>query len=234
MNTTSNGRFYEPGFILTLGKRPPLDRSSRRSVLAGDVIMACSDSTDHGFGSVALLYPDRIASDVETPIGDRGFVRIWDSTNTGMYEAESWLASPSDQTLELYRRSGLTWSELAALFDVDRRSLHLWARGAAPSTRNAARLRELLSLVRSVSIGSRKETRRRLLEDAPAGSSLFSKLLDARPTGRASASRPRPNPQVVAARQGPRATELLGALHGTAHRDQGRLVRAQPLRRRTK
>ena len=40
---------------------------------------------------------------------------------------------------ELRRLSGLTWDQLARLFNVSRRSLHFWASGGEPSIKNGFR-----------------------------------------------------------------------------------------------
>lgn len=72
---------------------------------------------------------------------------------------------PSATLAELRRLSGLTWDQLARLFDVDRRSLHFWASGKPMNARNEERLSRLLSAIRGVDRGSARETRRALLSE---------------------------------------------------------------------
>lgn len=60
---------------------------------------------------------------------------------------------------ELRRRSGLTWDQIAELFAVSRRSVHLWASGKPLNSGNEERLHALLSAVRRVDRGAAGETR---------------------------------------------------------------------------
>jgi transcriptional regulator with XRE-family HTH domain len=60
---------------------------------------------------------------------------------------------------EIRRRSGLTWEQLAEVFGVSRRSVHLWASGKPLSSSNEERLHAVLSVVRSIDRGNASETR---------------------------------------------------------------------------
>ncbi len=51
---------------------------------------------------------------------------------------------------EIKSKSGLTWGQLAGLFDVSRRTVHSWANGAAIRAANAGRVHELLDHVRQL------------------------------------------------------------------------------------
>ena len=76
--------------------------------------------------------------------------------------------SPSPQTtgevvLEIRRLSGLTWEELADLFDVSRRSVHHWANGKAITAKHDRMIRDMLAAVRHLDRGNRAGTRALLL-----------------------------------------------------------------------
>ena len=81
-------------------------------------------------------------------------------TNSGGVPAES----PDERAfaaavLEVRRRSGLTWEQIASLFDVDRQSVHLWASGRPMSASNAERLNRVLVAIRRADRGSPSATR---------------------------------------------------------------------------
>lgn len=64
---------------------------------------------------------------------------------------------------ELRRSSGLTWDQLARLFDVSRRALHFWASGKPMTASNEEHLQRLIALVRSIDRGSASANRVALL-----------------------------------------------------------------------
>jgi transcriptional regulator with XRE-family HTH domain len=65
----------------------------------------------------------------------------------------------ADAVLEIRRRSGLTLEQLASLFRVDRRSVHLWASGRPLSARNAERLNRILDVLRRADRGAPSATK---------------------------------------------------------------------------
>lgn len=73
------------------------------------------------------------------------------------------IEAPAAQIAELRRISGLTWDQLARLFDLSRRSLHYWASGKPSTPANEERLQRLLSAVRRIDRGSGAATREALL-----------------------------------------------------------------------
>lgn len=86
---------------------------------------------------------------------------------------------PSDQVnanadmLEHVRlESGLTWEQIAQLFNVSRRSVHLWLAGGRMSAANEGRLVRLTQYV-SALLGSPEVKRRQLLASAESGRSFF-------------------------------------------------------------
>lgn len=77
---------------------------------------------------------------------------------------------------ELRQLSGLTWDQLARLFDVSRRSVHFWASGKAMTPSNEERLHRTLSVVRKIDRGSASANRNALLAAAGDGSIPFDLL----------------------------------------------------------
>lgn len=58
--------------------------------------------------------------------------------------------SIADAISEIRRRSGLTWSQLAKIFNVSRRTVHSWANGAAVRAANSGAVAQLFERVRAV------------------------------------------------------------------------------------
>jgi hypothetical protein len=71
--------------------------------------------------------------------------------------------TPSRDILEIRFVSGLTWDELADLFEVSRRRVHHWAAGEMPKAENVERIRNVLLAIRRLRRSSSIETRRALL-----------------------------------------------------------------------
>jgi DNA-binding transcriptional regulator YiaG len=65
--------------------------------------------------------------------------------------------------LEIRRRSGLTWDEIAGLFEVSRRSVHHWASGKTVSAEHDQRIRRTLAIIRRIDRGDAQSTRNLLL-----------------------------------------------------------------------
>jgi transcriptional regulator with XRE-family HTH domain len=64
---------------------------------------------------------------------------------------------------ELRRLSGLTWDQLAALFNVSRRSVHFWASGKPMSAAHERRLLRVLDVLRTADRGDARSNRSALL-----------------------------------------------------------------------
>jgi hypothetical protein len=125
---------------------------------------------------------------------------VGDRTAAGEETWTSWRYFPGDsehstsQQIRILRDfSGLTWGQLARLFAVDRRSLHMWANGGRLNARNAELLAEALSIVRSVATraGDPAATRAALLAQGLEGS-IFDQLMakaDSRPASASGSAR---------------------------------------------
>ncbi len=86
----------------------------------------------------------------------------------------------------LYELSGLTYRQLAAIFGVSERSLHLWANGSTkPSPRHLERLRTVLDVVRRLDAPDASSRRAALLSSPGGAPSLYGTWVRDLSTGRA-------------------------------------------------
>lgn len=139
--------------------------------------------------------------------------------------------SPSTAIVELRRRSGLTWEQLARLLGVAPRSVHFWASGKPLNAAHEERLGRVLAVIRQIDQGQARATRAALMTAASDGVMPFDLLMTdrfAEVTERLGASPPRPMPprpplaeRARAARRPPPPNEQVGALHDTVHREIG-------------
>ena len=143
----------------------------------------------------------------------------------------------ADAVLEVRRRSGLTWEQLASIFGVDRRSVHLWASGRPMSAANAERLNRALAVLRRADRGARSATKAWLL--SPSSRGLLP--LDLMREGRfdeismpgAAGTLPRPAPlsdSARAARAPLPPDDLIAARQDRVHIEKGKLLAAVPLK----
>jgi DNA-binding transcriptional regulator YiaG len=133
---------------------------------------------------------------------------------------------------ELKQLSGLTWEQLAKIFNVSRRSLHFWASGKPISPFNEEHLRRLLATIRYINRGSADINRSALLQPQQ-GSTIpldlliagkyeeVKRLLGAGKTVEKSVLKPL-SPEAIASRIPPRPEDLVGALNDTIHKEVGR------------
>ncbi|MFE1746312.1 XRE family transcriptional regulator [Coleofasciculus sp. H7-2] len=133
--------------------------------------------------------------------------------------------------MELRRLSGLAWDQLAHLFGVSRRSMHLWASGKPMNTQNEERLHRLLALVKHFDRGSADENRRLLLTPVDSGENPikllakgdFERVSEALGSG---IGERMPSNKAISAsswegRLPSKPEYLIDALHETIHRDPG-------------
>src|SRR5690606_13181761 len=69
----------------------------------------------------------------------------------------------SDAITEIRRLSGLTFEQIASLFGVSRRTVHLWATGERPIAGHEAKLLQVVALLRDLYMGDAARTRMALL-----------------------------------------------------------------------
>jgi DNA-binding transcriptional regulator YiaG len=110
---------------------------------------------EHGFVSLkTLFFVTALVASSSTPTQASavGSMRM-DVGSTGLsvlarqQDVDSSLANSLE---EIKRRSGLTWGQLAAIFEVSRRTVHSWANGAAVRVANVSRVNQLLLRVRAL------------------------------------------------------------------------------------
>jgi transcriptional regulator with XRE-family HTH domain len=185
-------------------------------------------------GTTLAMSSTSAASALEDP-DPRRLASRW--TNTGDVLAEVAVDRGfAEAVLEVRRRSGLTWEQLASLFGVDRRSVHLWASGRPLSARNAERLNRVLDVLRRADRGAPSATKAWLLTPTSQGIPLVllreGRFEDIVAPG-ATASPPRPAPLSEAAKRAraPRPPEeLVGARHDRVHIGAGKLIASVPLK----
>lgn len=140
---------------------------------------------------------------------------------------------------ELRQLSGLTWDQLARLFDVSRRSVHFWASGKPMTSSNEERLHRVLGIVRKIDRGSATANRNALFAAAADGRLPFDLLASGdydtvvELLGASTSPRTRP-PRLsveVAERRAPRPpAELAEALQDRVAPTSGRLLATKSVR----
>lgn len=77
---------------------------------------------------------------------------------------------------ELRCLSGLTWEQLAELFDVSRRSIHFWASGKPLTVSHEWKLHHILAVIRELDRGSARANRECLVQVREGGVTLLELL----------------------------------------------------------
>jgi DNA-binding transcriptional regulator YiaG len=139
---------------------------------------------------------------------DQNLTAASEMTTSGIAIASTSSPEATQKALsELRRLSGLTWEQLAKLFNVSRRSLHFWASGQPLSRFNEEHLNRLLGTIRYVDRGSASLNRSLLLRPDVNGNPLFDLLV---------AGKYEEFKRIVGSNNAPRRP-LLGALSEDAH-----------------
>lgn len=85
----------------------------------------------------------------------------------------------ADAISELRLLTGFTWDQIARLFSVSRRSVHLWASGETMSSDNEEHLHRLLAVVKRADRGRADDNRAALLSsDGPSNLCVFDLLVN--------------------------------------------------------
>lgn len=109
---------------------------------------------------------------------DQNLTAASEMTTSGIAIASTRSPEAAQKALsELRRLSGLTWDQLAKLFNVSRRSLHFWASGQPLSRFNEEHLNRLLGTIRYVDQGSASLNRSLLLRPDGNGNPLLDLLI---------------------------------------------------------
>lgn len=85
-------------------------------------------------------------------------------------------AAPAELVHELRRMSGLTWAQIAEVFNVSARAPFHWASGKTVSAENHERLGQVVTALRFIDRGSAEDNRNLLLGSARPGQTFFDLL----------------------------------------------------------
>lgn len=152
------------------------------------------------------------------------------------------IESPQITIHELKKLSGLTWEQLAKIFNVSRRSLHFWASGKPMTPFNEEHLRRLLATIRYIDRGNADINRSALLQHRQGSIIPFDLLIAGKyeevkqllGAGKA-VEKPKLkplSPEAIASRLPPPPEDLVGALQDPIHREVGRSRPAKTTRSR--
>ena len=84
--------------------------------------------------------------------------------------------TPAELVHEIRRISGLTWAQIAMVFDVSARTPYHWASGKSVSAENHERLGKIVTALRFIDRGSEKENRNLILGNARPGQTYLELL----------------------------------------------------------
>jgi transcriptional regulator with XRE-family HTH domain len=140
---------------------------------------------------------------------------------------------------ELRKLSGLTWEQLANLFDVSRRSVHFWASGQPLAVAHEEKLNRILDAVQYISLGSASLNRSLLMGLGKDGRSYLELLAAGeyaevkRLLGVGNAhTKPQLAPLAAAARIPANPADLVDALQDPIHHEVGKSRLAKSVRSR--
>lgn len=210
-----------PTFNATSAAGAMLKRQVRGPIFLGSMLTGIGTSTACELPAAMVLHSQRTA----------------DQTTAG---ASVFVTAPSGAAIgELRRLSGLTWDQLARLFNVSRRSLHFWASGKSMTPSNEEHLQRLLAVVRKVDRGSASANRAMLLGVREDGNLPFDLLAVGDyervlsllgPIEGRWVSPPKLSEEARTARAPQSPEELVGALQDRIHRDGGTARAAKSVR----
>lgn len=104
-------------------------------------------------------------------------VNLFTDHSTNVDRAGGEASSPADSVRRLRDATGLTWDQVARMFGVSRRAVHLWANGGKLSAANEELLVKANEIVAQLPGESADEVRREFLRPQPGGRlSLYDEL----------------------------------------------------------
>ncbi|MEO1741293.1 MAG: helix-turn-helix transcriptional regulator [Cyanobacteria bacterium J06629_9] len=176
---------------------------------------------------------------------DSGLAHLQDRTTNGFFDASRLVVQTNSISVpsslgELRRLSGLTWEQLARLFNVSRRSVHFWASGKPISRFNEETISKLLDTLRYIDRGSASENRKLLLRSFGNGVVPFDLLVAGKyedvkaMLGHEDISKQTQLAPIDECEQTlynpQKPEELIGALHDPVHKDVGQARPARSVR----
>ena len=114
-------------------------------------------------------------------VTDRSFAWYESTTFSALHlkrsqeEGSPIAVSAKESVLEIRKRSGLTWKEIALILGVSPRAVHLWVNGEKVSSEHETQLRAILEKIRRIDQGSAQATASRL-RSSQDGAPLFTML----------------------------------------------------------
>ena len=158
-----------PDRTTSLGGRAVVgDRTSLLIIMVSGGLSAAGTSSSSSTTMWEVPYVDEPVTTASGP-----------SRNAVAPQVETETEATRKAVSELRRISGLTWEQLAGLFQVSRRSVHFWASGKPLNAGNHERLMRVLDVVRAADRGSARSTREALL-DVRDGATALDLLTDQR------------------------------------------------------
>jgi DNA-binding transcriptional regulator YiaG len=146
------------------------------ALLAKPTVFITDVRTPHIIVSRILIAPSSTSNSRATI--NQNLVAASEMTTSGVTIASTSSPEATQKSLsELRRLSGLTWDQLAKLFNVSRRSLHFWASGQPLSRFNEEHLNRLLGTIQFIDQGSANLNRSLLLRPDGNGNPLFDLLV---------------------------------------------------------
>lgn len=189
------------------------------------------------------IFPVHSGTTASRETADQELLAAVEMTTSGITLPSTSSPEATQKSLgELRRLSGLTWDQLAKLFNVSRRSLHFWASGQPLSRFNEEQLNRLLGTIQYIDRGSANLNRSLLLKPDSNGNLLFDLLVAGKHeefkqiVGSGNAPQ---KPQlgslsedVYAARMPQNPADLVEALQEPVHREVGKSRPARAVRSR--
>jgi len=186
--------------------------------------------------ALAVSPTNAAASTPDPTLDARRLASRWTNSGDVLSEAPADRAF-AEAVLEARHRSGLTWEQLASVFGVDRRSVHLWASGRPMSAPNAERLNRVLAVLRRADRGTMSTTKAWLHSPSSRGLLPLDLLREGRfdeiamPDAAVTTPRAAPPSNAVRAARAPRPLEdLVAARQDRVHIEKGKLLAAVPLK----
>ena len=126
------------------------------------------------------VFPALPRTTANESIANQGLLRLLERTTSGLplpFHSTHSTEANRIALNELRQLSGLTWEQLAKLFNVSRRSLHFWASGQPLSRSNEEKLNRLLGTIQYIDRGSASLNRSLLLQSGNDGILLIDLLV---------------------------------------------------------
>ncbi len=174
MSTTSAELFSVETSVPWIGRAA--QAAGAAAALVGSIFAfgTAAPQTQPRPASVRTVVADQFGTEINLSAGTSSPLL---TSNAKIESAGTEIESLADRVIALHSMSGLTWDQLARLFNVSRRAVHNWASGARLNSANAELLMRISGVIMSGSIGNDPEaTRHWLLMSRDGGRSIYDEL----------------------------------------------------------